>query len=59
MVKLKIQARVLTDSDYAQSTTSNPVPIRKFIVIVRNPEDWYVGALAHEVSRTYQRLYKQ
>lgn len=59
MVKLKVQVRVLPEGDYDSTTGSSRGHGRKFIVIVRNPEEWFVGTLAQEVSRTYQRMYKQ
>ena len=59
MVKLKIQARVLAEDDYANSLDTHHNSGHKFLVIIRNPEDWYIGTLAHEVSQRYQRMYKQ
>jgi hypothetical protein len=59
MVRLKVKAHVLAESEYAKSATPSQAVGRKFIVIVSNPEAWHVGTLAQEVSRTYKRMYKQ
>ena len=58
MVKLRVAARVIPESDYneAQSTQSTE---RKFLVVIRNPEEWYIGTLAVEVQNSYKRIYKQ
>ena len=58
MVKLRVAARVIPEGDYnaAQSTQGTE---RKFLVVVRNPEDWYIGTLAVEIQNTYKRIYKQ
>ena len=58
MVKLRIAARVIPESDYNEAQSTAPTD-RKFLVIVRNPEDWYIGALAVEIQNTYKRIYKQ
>ncbi len=58
MVKLRVAARIIPELDYneARSTQSTD---RKFLVVVRNPEEWYIGTLAVEVQNTYKRIYKQ
>ena len=58
MVKLRVAARVIPEDDFndAQST---PGAGRKFLVIVKNPDDWQVGTLAVEIQNTYKRIYKQ
>jgi hypothetical protein len=58
MVKLRVAARVVAENDY-NDAQSSPRSERKFLVVVRNPEDWLVGQLAVEVQNTYKRIYKQ
>lgn len=58
MVKLRVAARVIRESDY-NATQSTQLTERKFLVVVRHPEDWYIGTLAVEVQNTYKRIYKQ
>lgn len=56
MVKLKVYVRVVSESAY--STDAATAAARKFLVVVRDPAEWYIGTLAREAQRTYQRLYK-
>lgn len=58
MVKLRVAARVIPETDYNHEQSSTTAG-RKFLVVVRNPEDWYIGHLAVEIQRTYKRIYKQ
>ena len=58
MVKLRVAARVIPESDYNAAQSTKPAE-RKFLVVVRNPEQWYIGSLAVEVQNTYKRIYKQ
>jgi hypothetical protein len=58
MVKLRVAARIIAEEDYTDAQSS-PSSERKFLVVVRNPEDWSIGNLGVEIERTYQRIYKQ
>ena len=58
MVKVRVAVRVILESDYNAAQSSQPSE-RKFLVVVRNPQDWYIGTLAVEVQNTYKRIYKQ
>jgi hypothetical protein len=60
MVKLKVYAHIVPESNYAGSDTGAPARAgRKFVVAVREPDQWYIGALALHIKETYLRLYKQ
>jgi hypothetical protein len=60
MVKLKVFAHIIPESKYAvPETTALVRPGRKFVVAVREPDQWYIGALALHIKETYLRLYKQ
>lgn len=56
MVKLKVYVRVIPESAYGADAAA--AASRKFLVVVHDPSEWFVGTLAHEAQRTYQRLYK-
>ncbi|RMZ92636.1 hypothetical protein DV736_g82, partial [Chaetothyriales sp. CBS 134916] len=62
MVKLRVTARVLTEDSYNHSIltqTSTPRSSRKFLVIVRDPdESYFIGNLAVDIQSQYRRLYK-
>ncbi|RMZ82003.1 hypothetical protein DV737_g2255, partial [Chaetothyriales sp. CBS 132003] len=62
MVKLKVTARVLTEDSYSHGIlTQTPTPraSRKFLVIVRDPdESYFIGNLAVDIQNQYRRLYK-
>ncbi|ETN38656.1 uncharacterized protein HMPREF1541_06693 [Cyphellophora europaea CBS 101466] len=59
MVKLKVFVRVIPESSYGAEASPHAAHApRRFVVIVREPAEWFVGTLAHEAKSTYQRLYK-
>ena len=58
MVKLRVAARVIPENDYTQAQSTQPTE-RKFLVVIRNPGDWYIGTLAVEIQNSYKRIYKQ
>ena len=64
MVKLRVAARVIPENSYLESVGSSStgplVGERKFVVIVRDPDDhYYIGSLAREVQDRYKSVYKQ
>jgi len=63
MVKLRVAARVIPENAYIVGLDApSSAPLRgekRFPVIVRDPEEWYIGTLALEVKKRYESLYKQ
>ena len=64
MVKLRVAVRVVPEEAYL-SSLETPVPRRslpgerRFPIIVRDPEEWYIGRLAIDIASQYRNLYKQ
>ena len=64
MVKLRVAARVIPEDAWLASVdapTAKPslAGEKKFPIIVRDPDQWYIGRLANEVVLKYKALYKQ
>lgn len=63
MVKLRIAVRVIPEDVYLSSlevaATPNLKGEKRFPVIVREPDLWYIGTLAIEIKNRYENLYKQ
>ena len=63
MVKLRVHVRVIPEDVYLDNLdTGKPISKRDeraFKLIIREPTDWYVGALANEARARYQSNYKQ
>ena len=64
MVKLRVAARVIPEDAWlacVEAPSSRPSLLgeRKFPIIVRDPDQWYIGRLANEVALKYKALYKQ
>ena len=57
MVKLRVAVRVIPEDAYLASPDSAPGE-KKFPVIVREPDQWYIGRLANEIILKYKALYK-
>ena len=64
MVKLRVAVRVVSEEAYLASLET-PVPRRtlpgekRFLVIVRDPEERYIGSLVKEIELQYRSQYKQ
>lgn len=61
MVKLIVIARCIPEDVYlAHADHILPaVAGKKFSVVVREPESWYIGRLAIEIQNRYEALYKR
>ena len=62
MVKLRVAVRVIPEDAYLSSVESRASKLpgeKKFPVIIRDPDEWYIGSLANEVASRYQKLYKR
>lgn len=62
MIKLIVIARCIPEDVYLRSL-EQPTPVlageKKFSVVVRDPESWYIGRLAIEIKSRYENLYKR
>lgn len=64
MVKLVVIVRCVPEDVYLRSLES-PVPVKehpeekKFKLVVREPEQWYIGRLANEIKTRYQSTYRR
>lgn len=63
MVKLRVHVRVISEDAFNEHLDGGrPVPAREekaFKIIIREPTEWFVGALANEVKERYRNNYKQ
>lgn len=63
MVKLIIVARCVPEDVYLRSFESPSkaqlIGEKKFLVVVREPEEWHIGRLAIEIKNRYESLYKR
>lgn len=62
MIKLIIIARCIPEDVYLR-TLEAPAPVfpgeKKFSIVIRDPETWYIGMLANEIKNRYEGLYKR
>ncbi len=62
MIKLIVIARCIPEDVYLRSLEQQ-APVfsgeKKFSVVVRDPESWYIGRLAIEIKNRYESLYKR
>ncbi|KAK5943344.1 hypothetical protein PMZ80_004351 [Knufia obscura] len=62
MIKLIIIARCIPEDVYLRSI-EQPAPVlvgeKKFSIVVRDPESWYIGRLAVEIKNRYESIYKR
>lgn len=61
MVKLIVIVRCVPEDVYLRSLES-PIPtqqpdVKKFKLVVRDPEQWYIGRLAIEIKTRYESTY--
>jgi len=62
MIKLIIIARCIPEDVYLRSLEqAAPVLVgeKKFSIVVRDPESWYIGRLAIEIKSRYESIYKR
>lgn len=60
MVKLIVIARCIPEDVYLAHGDQLPaVAGKKFSVVVREPESWYIGRLAVEIQYRYEALYRR
>lgn len=62
MIKLIIIARCMPEDVYPRSIEQPTAVLpgeKKFSVVVREPESWYIGRLALEIKKRYESLYKR
>lgn len=62
MIKLIIIARCIPEDVYLRSL-EHPAAVlvgeKKFSIVVRDPESWYIGRLAIEIKNRYESIYKR
>ena len=62
MVKLVVIARCIPEDIYL-SSLDHVAPVlageKKFSIVVREPESWYIGRLAIEIKNRYESLYRR
>ena len=62
MIKLIIIAMCIPEDVYLRSI-DQPAPAltgeKKFFIVVRDPEQWYIGRLANEIKTRYESLYQR
>lgn len=63
MIKLLVVARCIPEDIYLQSLDT---PVRnvlagekRFTIVVRDPEEWFIGRLALEIKSRYENLYQR
>lgn len=63
MIKLLIVARCIPEDIYLQSLDAPAKSIlageKRFQIVVRDPEEWFIGRLALEIKNRYENLYKR
>lgn len=64
MVKLIVIVRCVPEDVYLRSLESPPIPtkhpdVKKFKLVVREPEQWYIGRLAIEIKTRYESTYRR
>lgn len=63
MVKLIVIAKCVPEDVYLRSlefpTHTRLAGEKKFSVVVREPEEWYIGRLAIEIKNRYESLYRR